>query len=59
MRNPIIRAVFLSWLIAGGLMSGVAQAETEILSLNSTALREMTLESLPPLARRHGALGHQ
>jgi uncharacterized cupin superfamily protein len=48
MRNPIIRAVFLSWLIAGGLMSGVAQAETEILSLNSAALREMTLESLPP-----------
>ena len=40
MRNPIIRAVFLSWLIAGGLMSGVAQAETEILSLNSAALRE-------------------
>ena len=29
-------------------MSEVARAETEILSLNSAALREMTLESLPP-----------
>ena len=48
MRNPIIRAVFLSWLIAGGLMSGAVRAETEILSLNPASLREMALESLPP-----------
>lgn len=48
MRNPSIRAVFLSWLIAGGLMSGAVRAETEILSLNPASLREMTLESIPP-----------
>ena len=48
MRNIFIRALFLNWIILGGLMSEVAHAETEILSLNSAALREMTLESLPP-----------
>ena len=48
MRNPIIRAFFLSWLIAGGLVSGAVRAETEILSLNPASLRGMTLESLPP-----------
>ncbi|WP_435212803.1 cupin domain-containing protein [Luminiphilus sp. nBUS_16] len=48
MRNPSIRAVFLSWLIAGGLMSGAVRAETEILSLNPASLREMPLESIPP-----------
>jgi len=44
----IIRAVCLGWLIGGGLMSAVAHAATEILSLNSTSLKEMTLESIPP-----------
>ncbi len=48
MRNPIIRAIFLSWLIAGGLVSGAVRAETEILSLNPASLRGMTLESIPP-----------
>ena len=48
MRNIFIRAVFLGWIIVGGLMFGVAHAETEILSLNSGALREMTLKRLPP-----------
>ena len=45
---PIIRAICLGWLIGGSVMPGVAQAATEILSLNPASLRGMTLESIPP-----------